>query len=153
MKLLDWDQSAGTARGPASAVVANVNSSKRSTPRDIPGPKNPTHVLGVRVRVEHSAARYDPVNRILYRGRPYKLAGAKLPPSYSDEEKKTVDEVLKRFGDALIASLEPQKKPVKDFGRALSYALETLYSNLGGDPAISVVEPGNLPKELRRRGK
>lgn len=89
-------------------------------------------------------------NMITYRGHLYRESKAKLPSSYKDDDVKAVDEVVDRFVDGIIATLKPQEISVKDFGRALSYVIETLQDKLSSDPAVSVVEPGNLPKELRK---
>lgn len=87
---------------------------------------------------------------IMYRGRWYVEAGAKLPISYTEDDTKAVDKVISEFTSGVLSVLKPQEKPAKDFGKALSYVMEQVEMKLKEDPAISVVDPGSLPKELRK---
>jgi nucleoid DNA-binding protein len=87
---------------------------------------------------------------IRYKGHKYVEAGAKLPLSYTEDDTKAVDKVVDEFVSGIISALQPQGKPAKDLGKALSYVLEQVESKLKEDPAISTVDSGSLPKGLRK---
>lgn len=86
---------------------------------------------------------------VQYQSKFYCEAKATLPVSYDKDAKTKVDSAVSAAVISLVSALEPQKVPAKDFGRALAYAIEGFFDKLKSDPAVSQVEKGGLPKELR----
>lgn len=84
-----------------------------------------------------------------YAGSFYITSQMKLPVSYSKEDGEKINKSMKDLANSLVNSLSPSTKPVRDFSKAVGYALDIFLTEVKNDPAVKAIEKGSLPKVLR----